>query len=115
MRPKIDPCLEAPINLGRTGLAKAMDSKPSLVIDGGFNALQPCNLEFVEVRIGLAGEVERDLVIKREQFVRVPQQISQSILCRSKPLHHPLLARAGVSAFTLSALSVCPTDAQSPH
>jgi hypothetical protein len=88
-----------------------MGSKPSLIIDGGFNALQPCDLEFMEVRIGLAGEVERDLVVKREQFVRVPQQILQSILCRSKPLHHALLARAGISALTLSALSVCPTHA----
>ena len=64
MRPKIDPCLEDRICVRRTGLAKAMDSNPSLVIKGCFDALQPCDLEFVEMWVGLAGEVERDLLVK---------------------------------------------------
>src|SRR5690348_5048381 len=55
----------------------------------------------MEVWIGLAGEVERDLLVKREQFVRVSQQIAQPILCCPKPKlpHHALLARLGTWGF----------------
>src|SRR6516162_711342 len=84
MLAKINPSLEHWINVRRASLAKAMDSKPSLVIEGCFDALQPCDLEFVEVWVGFSGEVERDLLVKREQFVCVSQQISQPIFSRPK-------------------------------
>jgi hypothetical protein len=105
MRPKIGPLREDWISFRRTGLAKAADSKPRLLINGCFDALQPCYLKFVEVRVRLAGEVKRDLLVKREQFVRVSQQISQSIFCRPKPVHYALLARTGINARPLSGLS----------
>jgi hypothetical protein len=73
MGPKVDPSLENLIRVRWTGLAKTMDSDPSLVVEGCLHALQPCDLEFVEMGVGLPRKVERDLVIKREQFVRVSQ------------------------------------------
>jgi hypothetical protein len=104
MRPKIGPLREDWISFRRTGLAKAADSKPRLLINGCFDALQPCYLKFVEVRVRLAGEVKRDLFVKREQFVRVSQQISQSIFCRPKPVGCALISVTGRGRFAPETL-----------
>ncbi len=53
-----------------------MNLQPSLIVERGFNAFQGGNLEFVEVWVRLAGEVERHLLVKREEFVCVFEQVT---------------------------------------
>jgi uncharacterized protein (DUF934 family) len=41
-----------------------MNSQPSFVVECGFDAFQSRNLELVEMRVRLTGEVERYLLVK---------------------------------------------------
>lgn len=50
----------------------------------------PGNLEFVEVWVRLTGEVERYLLVKREEFVCVLEQVTKSALRSPEPLHRAL-------------------------
>src|SRR5215472_15127825 len=41
----------------------------------------------MEMRVGLSGEIERHLLVEREEFVCVLEKVTKPALCRPEPLH----------------------------
>jgi hypothetical protein len=85
MGAKVDPAVEDRSTVRGTGLTQSMNLKPSLVVERGFNAFQGGSLEFVEVWVRLTGKVERYLLVKREEFVCVLEQVTKSALRSPEP------------------------------
>src|SRR6202022_3268924 len=87
MRPKVDPSIENPGAVRGARFMQPANSEPSVVVEWTFNAFQGRDLELVKVRIGLTGEVERNLLVKREEFVCVLEKIPKPALRRPEPGH----------------------------